>query len=258
MQSAAECTLLALRDTYERLGLVIVANALWLMVLLGGGATATWLFPSDPVGQSIALALLLTLIGGPLTFGLYRLCRAIADREGEGDGIATLFAGFSRHFVRGAALAALNLVVLGLASVVVAFWVSQGVLVLRMLGFVWVWLVFLWCVSQCYAWPIVAAHDVGVIAAERLALYLVIAHPAPTALMVAQMAAVLALVGFPWLLGSGMLIGVSVMLVGTVVFSHFALLHTHVAKSLLAGFASAGTDSDDREPPEEPGSESEE
>ena len=235
----------AVRDTYERLGLVVFANTVWLLSALLPSAIWPWLTGVPVWAQLLGIAVCLCVISGPMTLGMYRLSAGIIG--GGSDSALVLFSGFSRGFVRAAGTAALNVVVAGLAAVTIAYWLSVPSTALKVVGFVWVWLLLLWGLAQCWVFPILALHEVGIVTAERLALYLVIGRPYAALTLSVYSAALVGLVALPWLLGLSMLMGLSVLLVGLLAFAHLALVHTHMVVSLLESLG-AGAEDDGAEP----------
>jgi len=223
----------ATRQTYDRLGVVMVANVAWVAATLGSLGACLGLPAAPAWARAVGAGLSVVFVAGPASLGLYRV--ALAVSRGEDVGPRLFLSGFGRLFPRAAGVAALNTVVVGAGTGVALFWLRFPSLYLAAIGCVWAWLVSLWCLSQCVAWPLLADPDVRVAPALRVALCLTVARlPSVLAMVLAPLAG-LAVCALPAIAVSPNLLGLPVLVVALLFFAHAAFVHTHVAWWLVAG-----------------------
>jgi len=229
MQRRNQPILAACKDTYDRLGLVIAANGVFVLVALATLGVLP-LFVSDAAGPEL-MAVGAVVVIGPLLYGVYALAAAVVRRE---DTPARLMvAGFGRRFPRAAAFAGLNGVVYAFTAFTITFWLNSPSVPLRVIGFVWAWLLLIWSVAQCYALPILVTQSLGVWASERVALYLVLRRPGAALVVAAHALTIVGVAIATVESGIGVLMGATVLLTATVVFVHVALVHTRMTLQLI-------------------------
>jgi len=223
----------ATRQTYDRLGLVMFANVAWVAATLG--PLGVWLgLPVVPAwARATGAVLSLVFLGGPASLGLYRV--ALAVSRGDDAGPLLFLSGFGRLFPRAVLVAALNALVIATGLSVALFWLRFQSVYLAAIGCVWAWLLSLWCISQCVAWPLLADPDVRVGMALRAALGLTMARLPSVLAMVWAPVAGLAVCVLPALVVSPKLLGLPVLVVALLFFAHAAFVHTHVSWWLVAG-----------------------
>lgn len=230
----------ATRQTYDRLGLVMLANVAWVAATLGPlglwlgvPGVATW-------ARATGAVLSLVFLGGPASLGLYRV--ALAVSRGDDAGPLLLLSGFGRLLPRAVLAAALSTLAIGTGLSVALFWLQFRSLYLAAIGCVWVWLVSLWCISQCVAWPLLADPEIRVGLALRAALGLTFARlPSVLAMVLAPLAG-LAFCALPAVVVSPKLLGLPVLVVALLFFAHAAFVHTHVSWRLVAGRGAGASD----------------
>jgi uncharacterized membrane protein YesL len=157
---------LALRDTYDHLGMVLLISLVGGLLAsagtLGGQAMGRAAFarlPGDLPGlMSIVSAMAgLALIGGPWAAGVFRYSRnAATRREPE---LFDLLWGFREALGRAVRLAGIQLGIGLVLAFNVVFHLSQPHPVWVVVGAVFAYLLFFWALACQYQWPLLVEQE---------------------------------------------------------------------------------------------------
>ena len=195
--------MLALRLLWRRVGLLLLANLLWLGMSL---LVVTW-----PAA----------------TAGLFQLARRVAEEELTADPqpatIDDFWAGFRRHWRRGSILAIGDLAALGLIVLALRFYSESAITPLSWLVGPITLIGLTWAGAQCYIYPLLIHRpDARPWAVAREAFLMAISYPLNTFSLLLTM--VILSIGATILAGPILLI----------FFSFVAILQTLMLRAILA------------------------
>jgi len=231
----------ALRETFSQswdyVQLLIVGSFLWAL---------SWVLPLIPLGLlglTTPLVIPVTLAVaalsvGPATMGLYGLAAQMRRRELPH--VRDFFDGFVRWFVPGVLWFLINVFVLLLGVVAVWFYGTQfDHWFTRALSVVCLYIMAFWLAAQLYTPAFLVREDSRVGLALKRALFLTLAHPGYSAIVLVQVVALLALVIVPVLMRWGAVVGVSFIVFFLVLPCFAALAGTNAMEDLIRAHLAA-------------------
>ena len=135
---------LSMIDLWDNLYVLTLANLLWALSLAPG--FGIYGLVGGYFGLGLGL-LLIALISGPVTIGLYGLTLDVNRRERLDYG--EIFRSIRRYYRRGIVLGILNILFLALTVINIGFYVNIIPLLI-----LWGYIVFTWFAGQLYLWPL--------------------------------------------------------------------------------------------------------
>ena len=239
----------ALRETFSQswdyVQLLMAGSFLWAL---------SWLVAAVPlglIGLSTPLVVPATfaaaaLAVGPATMGLYGLAAQMRRRELPH--LRDFLDGFVRWYVPGVLWFLINAFFLLLGLVAVWFYGTQFDHWLpRVLGVVCLYIVAFWLAAQLYVPAFLVREDSRVGLALKRAVFLTLAHPGYSAIVLVQVAALCALVIAPVLMGWGAVIGLSFVIFFFVLPCFAALAGTNAMEDLICAHLVAERGEEDQE-----------
>ena len=139
-----------LADSYEYLGLVLMASFIWFGITLGGLAAITSLrhYPALILGL---LAVFFVFIVAPATSAVFYLAKKMVTRDEPS--LLELIRGFKEFLAPSWALGAVQILLTAMIIVNAWFYLTHGGIVLRILGVLSLYALLIWLMSAVYHFP---------------------------------------------------------------------------------------------------------
>lgn len=170
----------AFRTAYDAIGVVILANVVWCLVVLLPILAVGILRVSSPYFVVGSLVLTLLLIG-PATSGVHFMMNRLAN--GGETVIADFRQGFTRFFARGALLVLLNVLVAVILVVDLIWVLNSSHLAVRLLAGVFVYFIAFWLLVVQYVFPFLVEQNIGVIQVMKRAVLVAVDNLLVSALL---------------------------------------------------------------------------
>lgn len=146
-------------DCYDYLGLVLVSSIIWFGIVLGGFAAIVK--TGNPVIIAAASALFYALLIAPLTAGIFAMAKRIATRDEPS--LLNLLSGFKEYLTASWALGFIQIIVTILIVGNTYFYLTRDALAVKLLGFLFLYLLTFWMFSAVYHYPVLIEQRPGVL-----------------------------------------------------------------------------------------------
>lgn len=148
-----------LADSYECLGLVLIASLSLFGVVLACFAVAAKLVSFGPFFAVVWIIASYILLIAPVIAGGYYLARRIIIRDEPS--VSVLLKGVRELLTASWGIALLQVIITTAIAVNAWFYLSRGVPVLTMLGTLFIYLMLLWMLSSVYHFPVLVEQRPG-------------------------------------------------------------------------------------------------
>ena len=148
-----------LLDSYDYLGLALASSFLWFSVTIGGLAAIKSGFGSNSLLLLGSSALFYVLLVAPMTAGVYFMAKKIVIRDEPS--LLDMLWGFKDCLASSWALGLAQVFVTLLIVVNSWFYLTRGVLVLKLLGILFAYVLLLWGLSAVYHFPVLVEQRPG-------------------------------------------------------------------------------------------------
>ena len=145
-------------DCYDYLGLVLVSSVIWFGIVLGGFAAIAK--TGSPIVIAAVSALFYVLLIAPLTAGIFAMAKRIVTRDEPS--LLNLLLGFKEYLTASWTLGLAQVVITILIVGNTYFYLTRDALAVKLLGFLFLYLLAFWMFSVVYHYPVLIEQRPGV------------------------------------------------------------------------------------------------
>ena len=150
-----------LGNSYDYLGLVIIASFIWFGVLIGGVSLIAKLEVHEhPIVVAGTLAAYYVLLIAPLTAGVFAMARKVVTRDDPS--VLDVLSGFREYLLPSWSLGFAQTLITVLILANAWFYLTRGGMALKAVGILVIYVLILWALSAVYHFPVLIEQRPGV------------------------------------------------------------------------------------------------
>lgn len=139
-------------DAYDYLGTIVFCSFVWFGIAIGAMSGWAALRVGSPVAWIVFVIGLYSLLLGPLTAGVFHVARKIVTHDDPTP--LDLFRGAKEHWGRAVLLAFTQVTITALIVLNAWFYLTQGNVIVKGLGMVFLYALLIWLMSALYHYAI--------------------------------------------------------------------------------------------------------